>query len=164
MICDSVSSEWVPAGPDTARVVQVGVVLAMVIAHSLLTGSHSKPNLIMSIEMVAFPAPTTAAQKLIIIVAASIKNKGAPSIVDSWGLLVRPFGAQDFVRAELVAIPANGLDMAMSTSAPRHVHEHDALYDKVGNAPLPTGGKQVGYLPFELTGISAVDLVRAGTQ
>jgi hypothetical protein len=95
-----------------------------------------------------------------IIMALSISNTGAQSIVRNWGLtVVLPSG--DSVDAVPYLLPK--VITINGDQGPRKLYSEDAIYNKTIN-PIPTGGEQTGIIMFTLTKFTSTQVKQAGTK
>ncbi len=110
-----------------------------------------------------FPWPGEPNSSMIVIVA-SIKNTGAPSVAAAWTLSVTIPGdikrqAEHMVAPEILQL----LPTAIPRGQAIQYFPEDALYEKAVKAPIPTGGLISGHLLFKLNGIKCETVENPGT-
>ncbi|SRR6266496_98147 len=86
-----------------------------------------------------------------VVVALQITNRGDPTIVDRWGLIIELDGRKFQYRAthfqkDFTIWDSQGHPVKLETS--------QMLYERVENTPIPKGGRQIGYLIFLTKDIS----------
>ena len=93
----------------------------------------------------------------------SVTNRGAPSIVDEWNLTLTVPGqaAKQFV--PMMVDPSGSVTFSDHFGHTATYDARDAIYKKTADTPLPTGGKETGYLGIPLPGISTEMANSAGT-
>jgi len=91
-----------------------------------------------------------------VVVSLEITNRGEPSIVDQWGLVVevnnssRAFNASHF---------PNNFIVWDNDGHPVTLEASEMIYEKLGDTPIAKGSRVSGYLVFVTNGISYEELV-----
>ena len=91
----------------------------------------------------------------LILFTVSVRNTGAPSVVDGWRLEIEDASG---LTVERVMIPKT-----LSWQYPNTTFDYssdDAIYNKVGDVPLPPGGKKVGLSLWKVCGPLMVEAAR----
>ena len=86
-----------------------------------------------------------------VVVALEIINRGDPTIVDRWGLIIELDGRKSQYRATHFHKDFTVWD---NQGYPVKLEASQMLYERVGNTPIPKGGRQIGYLIFLTKDIS----------
>lgn len=86
-----------------------------------------------------------------VVVALEITNRGDPTIVDRWGLVIELDGRKFQYRATHFQKDFTIWD---NEGHPVKLEPSQMLYERVGNTPIPKGGRQLGYLIFLTKDIS----------
>lgn len=76
----------------------------------------------------------------------SISNRGMPSIATDWRLILSIPNIQPFM-----VMPTHfpeSTSLMMNSQVGFEISGKDAIYNKTENAPIPTGGREAGYLYF----------------
>jgi hypothetical protein len=86
-----------------------------------------------------------------VVVALQITNRGDPTIVDRWGLIIELDGRKFQYRATHFQKDFTIWD---NKRHPVKLESSQMLYERVENTPIPKGGRQIGYLIFLTKDIS----------
>ena len=112
----------------------------------------NSPRVSLRIHSISYAADPNTQDSCVVLFTVSVRNTGAPTIVDGWRLAVEDTSG---LVIERLAIPAvlrwqypNGLFAYQS---------EEAIYSKVGDVPVPTGGKKVGISLWKIRGTSMTE-------
>ena len=102
-----------------------------------------------------------------ILVFASVANRGAPTIADSWILRVKLVGQKEWstFRPVMFDTPTITLSLGDLNNSPNVVYStDDAIYLKAASNPIATGGKITGFIAFMFPAISKENALEKGAQ
>jgi len=88
---------------------------------------------------------------------AGISNIGSPSVVSNWGLEIDT-KQNSHIAASMKYFPPGGFIFHPHRGDNLLLKESDALYNKCGTVPIPTGGRVIGGLVFEVEHFDARSL------
>jgi hypothetical protein len=149
---------WVRRGPLMGRARAIGlwvtsfflVFLVVAFLTSLRRGpdAHArKPDLRGQIDLVGIGQAPIPPRSTMLTLVVSIRNLGAPSIVDQWALSVVPAGGS-MSPAEVFPLPEGPIALERRGSPPTTFEGKDVLYRKVETVPIPQNSKARGLLAF----------------
>lgn len=112
----------------------------------------AEPKLVGTIRQLAVsPEQLTAGITTAVFLVATIRNLGAPSIVDTWNLVVKfPDGRE--IPAEHVVVPGQNAIRIPSGSGHVVYGSEDALYNKT-TTPIGRNDEKTGVLAFLVRGV-----------
>lgn len=101
-----------------------------------------------------------------VVLLASLSNVGQPSIADQWILTISfPDGRNPIVATPSALIGESTLHLPVANVANRQSVDYnakDALYDKTASVPISQGGRQTGFLLFEVSGLTQAEAETPG--
>ncbi len=100
-----------------------------------------------------------------VLVFANLTNDGAPSVADSWLLIVTLPDGRHATTATTYLDPASDISFSEKPGVPNFkISQRDALYQKVGEHPVERGSRVRGILVFEFQGFSWEEASAANTM
>jgi hypothetical protein len=138
-----------------------GSLLVLTLFLTQATGHTKAPWLTGHIDAAAVGGPDAAAGATVTLIA-SVRNLGAPSVVEGWSLSVelptrQTFSGQPFHVPERVTLHHEG-------GATVSISGEDALANKTVPTPLQTGGMQRGVLLFRFDQLARQSISQPGTK
>jgi hypothetical protein len=92
-----------------------------------------------------------------LLLTIALRNEGTPTILDEWEVFVGPQGLERRHLQGMATFLYDG-------GGGKQVNESDFIYKKVESTPIPTGGKQTGFIfcrvPPGLNVLQQVDAIR----
>jgi hypothetical protein len=111
------------------------------------------PNISIVLHAVSIGSNPVRADTMHMLTIVSVRNTGAPSIVENWRLGLDDYPGQEVERITLIEdLVWQYPNMTYTYSATDHIHK------KVAENPVPTGGKRVGFTVWRLPGFNPVPL------
>jgi hypothetical protein len=116
----------------------------------------ARPQLLGAIDRVSVaPLEPPDPPGSVVLVVASVKNTGLPSIATDWALTIK--NGEEMVATEFA--------LFMQKNFRVHDFEYsagEALYNRLLRAPLPQGGMERGFLAFKVPGRTPHEVVKPG--
>lgn len=120
-------------------------------------------ELIGHIDNIVFAPLPSNPQTLVVIIIASVRNVGAPSIAGGWNLQLTMPGRETVTGENTLIDPTNPIVIHRPSGIPTVYAPEDALYLKASSTPIPTGGQVVGVLMVRFPNITHAAAYTKGT-
>ena len=143
--------------------VTVVTVFCLLLILQIAVGQSQRPQLNVRLQEINIGQIENGIYPMVVLVV-KISNSGSPTIAEDWQFTAQPAGSSQQIKAISLRIPNTVTLIGAPGRDTITYYAKDALYDKVGSAPIPRGGEQTGLLAFGFTSASSDDLRRLGTK